>query len=369
MISSALPPLEYQKYQIDLQISIWRQNERYVAYIQSPGSNCYKIPIDLTIHSLSNLNRDLQQAIGEMSSCTDKGEAFTRLSELGNFAYKTIFKDENARKTIKLAINSIPPHGVIEITSEDFTVPWDLINDHEIPGISSDGFWGMRYTIARMKVLSNRPGDFTSPIVHLTRPRLGLLVNRKLKCVNNQEIPFFTKLNDLGIVNLLTLRSLDPNNKRAELKEFIKFWKEDLDLAHLACHAHSDPDPVNSRIVLSDNFNISLQDMTVYNLDISNFPLVVLNGCHTGDRDPLYVSSIADTFIQNGARGVIATEYAVPDELAAKFSEYLYSDLLDGKDLGESLMNSRRKLLWDYHSLVGLLYALYAKPNFLIMKE
>ncbi len=122
-------------------------------------------------------------------------------------------------------------------------------------------------------------------------------------------------------------------------------------------------------IVLSNNFPISLRDMNVYDLEISNFPLVVLNGCHTGNIDPLYVSNLVSTFLEKGARGVIATECSVPDHLAAEFTKRLYRYLLDGKELGTCVMSTRHLLFKKYKNPVGLLYALYAPPNFRLSGE
>jgi len=171
---------------------------------------------------------------------------------------------------------------------------------------------------------------------------------------------------------LFRLRPLDPHPQKrlSEIQAFNGFWKKKLNLAHVACHAVAEVSPSDSYIELSKGFCISLQDMTVYKLQINNAPLIVLNGCHTGNIDPLYVSNIAGKFIESGARGVIATECAVPDELAAEFTEQLYIRLLSGEELGASLITARWHLLKNGSSPpTGLMYALYAPPHFRLSKE
>jgi len=74
------------------------------------------------------------------------------------------------------------------------------------------------------------------------------------------------------------------------------------------------------------------------------------------NSSPLY-SSIA------GCGAVVATECAVPDAFAAEFAEQLYTHLLAGEQLGESLLATRRYFLEKYHNPSGLLYSMYAPPS------
>ena len=109
--------------------------------------------------------------------------------------------------------------------------------------------------------------------------------------------------------------------------------------------------------------------MIAYDLSLGHNPLVVLNGCGTGNINPLYVSNLVGMFIECGARGVIATECDIPDQMAAKFSEQLYTYLIEGKELGTSLTLTRNDLVKTYNSPFPLVYALYSSPNYRFSKE
>jgi len=88
-----------------------------------------------------------------------------------------------------------------------------------------------------------------------------------------------------------------------------------------------------------------------------------MNACETGNLNPLYTSYFSADFLKRGARGVVATECAVPDVFAADFAQQLYTHLLAGEQLGESLLATRRYFLEKYHNPSGLLYSMYAPPS------
>ena len=93
-----------------------------------------------------------------------------------------------------------------------------------------------------------------------------------------------------------------------------------------------------------------------------------MNACETGNLNPLYTSYFAKAFLKCGARGVVATECAVPDAFAADFAEQLYTHLLAGEPLGESLLAARRYFLENYHNPSGLLYSMYAPPTIRLLQ-
>jgi hypothetical protein len=369
MTSSRMPLPSRQRYSVDVQISVWRHGEEYIAYVQS-GGQCYPIEIHLTPFEVRMLNDKIKGSIAKSVLSAQPEVDLRTLAEVGSYAYQKVFSDEKAQRTIQSALSLAGPDGIIQITTDGFALPWDLFYDKDVlPSVSFDGFWGFRYITYRVLVVASRLTDFAPPVIYTQCPSIGLMVDHQLPSVANKEIPFFTHLNEQNKIHLVQLRRLDPNKRPIEMKFFVQFWEKKMDLAHLASHAVADSTPSDSYIEISDGFRISLQDMTVYKVQINNLPLIVLNGCHTGNLDPLYVSNIAGAFIQHGARGVIATECTVPDDLAAEFTIHFYTHLLEGEALGNCLMAARRYLLRKCYSPAGLLYALYAAPNFKISKE
>jgi hypothetical protein len=390
------PPV-HQNYPVDMHIRIYPQGSRYGAEISVPGQ-VQRIPIAMSSHDLVVLNQHLQERILAIASgklvrhqpglleraktffrkpvqpatfCSTNPEAKLRLlAETGYYAFKKVFSDPNVRVFMK-SILTLGTRISIQITTEDFFLPWELLYPVSLDEpLSYQHFWGMNYVISRIIVRDFQPGCFVPPNIPIdTIPRLGLLTYTKLPGVSTGEIPFFDRLHSDNKLHLFKLRSLDPNKKQTEFKEFQAFWSHELNLAHFACHAvYEDGAPDMSHLMLSDEFPITLMDMEVYGVVTSNHPLIVMNACETGNLNPLYTSHFAAAFLKYGARGVVATECAVPDDFAARFAEQLYTRLLAGKPLGESLLATRRYFWKKHNDPSGLLYSMYAAPNIRLVR-
>ena len=226
----------------------------------------------------------------------------------------------------------------------------------------------MKYIISRVIIQHNARGNVESPTICVdSKPKLGLfaLQSKSLPNIAKKEIPFFVRLDKRGKISLQRLPDLDPTptQKESELSRFKEFFNTPLDVAHFACYAqYNAAKSLESFIQLSNGIRISLRDLKEEPpVVIKDFPLVVLNACKTGQMNPMDVRYFAGDFLKYGALGVIATETAVPDDLAAEFTRHLYDHLLKEKFLGESVMLARRELLAKGNP-VGLLYALYAPP-------
>ena len=87
-------------------------------------------------------------------------------------------------------------------------------------------------------------------------------------------------------------------------------------------------------------------------------PLVVLNGCSTGDYDPATLLSFIHRFAALGASGVIGTEIPIHEYLGRAFGEYLIGRLLDGEPVGRVVYDFRQDLL-RRRNLLGLAYVPY----------
>jgi hypothetical protein len=370
--SVELPPLHYHSYPVDIHIRIYREGATYGADIQAVG-RILRVSIGMSPHDLKALNKQLQKVMetvardsaqSGVSTTAEKEEQLRRLAEIGNYAFRRIFSNNQALTAIQ-SVLTLSSRVSIQIASEDFFLPWELIYPVSLDKpLSYQNFWGINYVISRVIVQDAHPGAFVSPVIPIDRlPKLGLLTYSGLEHVR-REIGFFEELDRSGKIALFKLRPLDPSKKREELQEFRCFWSNALNLAHFACHAfYEDESPDQSRILLSDEFPISLLDMEVYSITIDNHPLIIMNACETGNMNPLYTSHFATTFLRYGARGVVATECSVPDAFAADFAEQLYTHLLAGEPLGESLLATRGYFLRQHHNPSGLLYSMYAPPS------
>jgi len=362
-----LPPSGYQDYPIDIHLLINREGARYRADILALGRS-QRVPIKMSPQDLLTLNEQLREMMETIASENAEREGLTAagleeqlrpLAEIGHYAFKQVFSHPNALVAIRELL-ALSQRVSIQVSSEDFFLPWELIYPIGLDETLSYGhFWGMNYIISR--AIEAR---FVSPIIPIARrPSLGLMTDGELPSAT-KVISFFDKLADDGQIILSKLRALDPDKKQEEFKEFKAFWEQTLNLAHFACHAsYKDEAPNMSRIMLSDKFPVTLMDMEVHGVVTNGHPLVIMNACETGNLNPLYTSHFAAAFLKYGARGVVATECAVPDSFAADFTQQLYTHLLAGKQLGESLLTTRRYFWEKYRNPSGLLYSMYAPPS------
>lgn len=93
-------------------------------------------------------------------------------------------------------------------------------------------------------------------------------------------------------------------------------------------------------------------------------PLVVINGCHTGDLEPGEVLNFVSAFATAGASGVVGTDISVQLPVAIDIGERLIGKLLgpEGRKIGEAL----REVRWDLANrgnLLGLCYSAYGQAD------
>ena len=367
-VETRIPPTEYQNYRVDVYLRIYRQGARYGLEILGAPIPI-RSTINMTSHDLAKLSEQLQQTMDAIARNNEQElpteQELANLAEVGHYAFNEVFCDPEARTVIRQLISSSQEVS-IQVVSEDFFLPWELIYPVTLDEpFSYDHFWGMNHLISRTIIQDARPGAYVPPEISFnTCPKLGMLTYSGLPSVLEKELHFFKELEDQGKLALFRLRSLDYNNKRQEFQEFKGFWKNNFNLAHFACHAAYNPDSPNlSHILLSEEFPITLREMDAYEIEIDGHPLIIMNACETGNCNPLYTSNFAAAFLEYGARGVVATECTVPDAFAADFAEQLYAHLLAGKPLGESLLAARRYFLQKYNNPSGLLYSMYAPPS------
>jgi hypothetical protein len=355
---------------VTLIINSREKGSRFSMDILTDGQVKERLPISMTADDLKEINQMLRDSmnrvvrhfsIKDTLSKDDLEAALLGLVRTGRHAFTEVFSDMQAREAM-LALLSFSDQVIIQVMSEDFSLPWELLYS-EPAGTppSYENFWGMKYIISRV---INR--DWRSPVSPNIRvdslPKLGLLAYKNLPSVADKEIPFFEQLKRDGKIILDKMPSLDPTpgKKDGELNKFKKFWNKSFNIAHFACHAYCVDEPrVDSFIQLSNGIHITLLDLKDAEITIKEYPLVILNACETGRINTMTTRHFAGDFIRYGARGVVATEHAVPDTLAFEFTEELYVHLLKGKKLGESMIETRRELLGRGNP-IGLLYSLYA---------
>jgi len=352
---------------VHIHLSILPLNNGYMAYINADMGMYYRFPISLQQHDVKDLNTRLQKAIEQVAISFENqelcGEALSNLAYEGIFAFNSIFPEGPAREKIRSALRS---GVIIQIASDSFFIPWDLLYDGPLfDKVNISSFWGTDHIISRAIMQDIRPGDFIPSIIQTLRPKVGLLAYDKLEHVAKQEIPALRKLHRNKRISLSRLPALDSNQSKRdkELIDFGHFLGRNHQIIHFACHAY-EQDPVSqSFLSISEDFHISITDFVVSEFNLTHNPFIILNACLTSVINPLYTHYWAAEFWKRGARGVLATDFHIPDRFAAEFSEELYQHLLSGKSIGNALATTRRHF-WEKHcNPLGLAYALYSSPS------
>jgi hypothetical protein len=362
---------DYQQHRVDINLRIYSRGKRWDMDIKALGRNSQRLPIALTPKALGERCDALQAemhkvvchtALGGKDAARSLKADRAELAKAGNALFRDIFG--GARMMMRQLLN-LGREVYIEINSEDFSVPWELLYSDSLNAPLYENFWGMKYIISRVINQEERPGDIAPTTIHVaSKPRLGLLTYKNLPGVAQREIPFFEKLKEDGKITLVKLPPLDPADakRKQELDKFKHFWDKSFHVAHFACHArYDDKKSFRSFIQLTNGIRITLDDLARADITIRDYPLVILNACEMGQMSSMDVRYFAGDFIKYGALGVVATEAAVPDKFATEVTRHLYAHLLDGKYLGQSMLLTRQELL-QLNNPVGLLYSLYAPP-------
>jgi len=364
---SSLPLTD--NFLVNVQIRIQPRGREYQGYIQTDYSGWCSFPILLALHDVKDLNIELQRAIEYVSGhiemdkavSTEYCQALSKVAQKGNLVFKRVFAKGTPRDVIREALKM---GATIQVTSEDFFIPWELLYDGPLgEQVDASYFWGMQYIISRTLIREARPGDFMPPVIS-PRPHIGLVSYNTLEHVVEKELPMLRRFEQQEQIYLSCLRPLHSDQREDELTDFGRFLAEERQIIHFACHAYEQEVQSESYLLISDNFSISMEDFEVQDFDVVHKPFVLLNACLSGTINPLHTSNWAALFWKHGARGILATEFHVPDWFAASFVEELYNQLLlRRKTIGEALFLTRLHFWMQHKNPLGLGYALYSRPS------
>lgn len=99
-------------------------------------------------------------------------------------------------------------------------------------------------------------------------------------------------------------------------------------------------------------------------------PLVFLNACGSSRVDPTSSLSFPKLFLQNGNRGFLGAEVAIPDEEAVEFAVAFYRELLlSGTGFGVAAHRARIRLLERFGNPLGLAYSVYGNTDLHVMRK
>lgn len=387
-VSVPIPSFDHLNYQVDLMLRIYRDGSRYEAELHAFDQTT-RFDVDATDFDLRALNDQFHQQLQRfaMSAGPMRGMRLTdaggtrapassaagnleQLAALGNNAFKKIFGRSTAANDLRALLTN-QSGALLKVVSDDFFLPWELLYPGDpATGVDLEMFLGMRHVVSRQAVQQGASA-LAPPWIEIDeRPPVGLLSNRRLAGVVGCELPYFDQLEVDRRITLVKLRDLNAAEAVKEIQELKRFLSDGLHVVHFACEVFYEREfPDHSRIELTHEFPVTLEDMIVHDFEFQrdSHPLVVLNACNTGHINPSYTAHVAGAFLKQGARGVVATECEVPDDLAVRFIEPLYERLLGGAALGTSMLETRLELYRQSGDASGLLYAMYAPPSLCLL--
>jgi basic membrane protein A and related proteins len=325
------------------------------------------LTIDILPATCMDFSKNLQatfESIVNESNLKMQKDNIVNLAMLGHSAFNAIF-DARVQATL-LDLISWFDNPVIEIFSDDFFFPWELLYLGDINQPAIEEFLGFRCILTRSLSVEH----ISPPKVPVASPKIGLLVDPAYTSIEQKEIPYFEKLKKRNFISLEKLPRLNPDQRQIEMQRFSSFLQQNFDVLHFACHAEYDAlSPIKSSIKLADDFSITLLEIDNYVGKILEQPLIVLNTCRLGTIDPSYTTHFVTALLKKGALGVVAVGYNIPDDFAAAFIQKLYEYLLAGAPLGYSVFEAKRFFWTQQRNPAGLFYTIYGPPSIQLTKR
>jgi hypothetical protein len=349
----------------------------YVAQVRAAGQPWHALDVTLREHDLQEINQGLREALdllrrtlGDRIDVTaeelhspEVREVVDRLARRGNDAFTRIFPREADQEHLLAALASVE-HPDVELSTDTFFLAWELLYaPYDAAAVDPGNFWGFRASITRV-LTSARQRPAPVLVLH-GPPRVGLYVNPDLLHAGADEAAYFRGLAADGAIVLHDwLGDAGPEADAAppaeQRRAFLAYCSAHAsDVAHFACHAVAQPYSRDSYLALSSQLHVTLEDMAVEKLRLPDCPLVVLNACGTGVRDPLKTSDFVRSFMASSGRGVLASECDVPDLFASAFIREVYERFLAGAPVARALFEARRRFLAERGNPLGLMYSAY----------
>lgn len=318
-----------------------------------------------------------------------------RLADLGRSLYRQIlYKDSQATssagKTDRTALlqAALKAGTVIQVNSVLgwVTIPWavlyerplrltdqtqvcDRFQNHDdcsdcpfqtdATRVCPHAFWGYRYSIEQLPGQRSANLNQSSAIIRQIDNNQPLSVNLNVWRDFDRWRDHCSKLQQMGTVEMHIAETL------ADLDAIWQAQGPALDLVYFYCHGGTEGSRPYLR--LSDG-RINSNYLESFNLNWSHHPLVLLNGCATGDYSPASYISLIDDFRRAQACGVVGTECPVSENFAETYATELLKRLFRGEPIGQAMLAIRRYFMQQFLNPMGLVYSLYAADEICLLR-
>ena len=339
----------------------------------------------------------LRQSIPAMRDATapqDSGQAartVTDLRAMGAVLYRLLLpdrmKDELARH----------PRAQLIVTTNDLELPWELMFDGdplESPDRTTETasaaddtaagagqFLSLRRPVARMPVGRSRGrSSLRLQERRSATRRIALIASVGQPPLTDvtREVTRIKERMEQDWPKVVQIEVLATGEKQAPVGERFRdvLMSRDYDIVHFAGHAAYDVRRPDQSSLLLDGGEVCFAQK-IQRL-LAGHPLVFLNACETArltaadGRPPVEGTyegdpkeGLASAFVYGGALGCIGATWPVRDEVAAEFAVAFYNMVLEGRSLGQSILEARTQTASTFPDDPSwAAFVLYGDPSF-----
>lgn len=370
----------------------------YTCHIVADGSAAAPVYLAITPEGLAQEVDALQRALMEVVRMLDKDgrevfqtavqipkqherAALRTMARAGARLFREIFFGDSSGpgsqdlgSYLRAAANDKDSVLTLQVVDNEAPIPWALLyvgEVHDGARLDWDNFLGLRHLIEQLPLAKLGPKRTKSvqSTPHLT---VGLNVNLDVDQRLTTEVAEH-QARWSEMVKQRTRLEVITRNSSADVLKALANKKNADQILYFYCHATSkglDGDTGNATITMEPNGRMTLEDLkrnTGRGITLAGHPLVFMNACESADLTPLFYTGFVPYFMGKGARGVIGTQCKTPALLAIKCGELFFDRLLDGRPVGQSMLETRRELLDVYGNPLGLLYAVHCDVDTLIV--
>ena len=332
--------------------------------------------------SLHQLLEGSSSPLPGLSGKTDlsQDEENALLSEIhadGNLLYTHLFfdgqSDADLGALIKQLDSYLKPGGaplLVRIEEQSVFLPWQFL--HPSGPMDAGKFWGFRYELVEDPQSRSASGYLAGALEYEDSSTIfgKYHASGQEDQVVSSEGDLYAQM--LASVGLGHLKSADS---KADFLSNLKANQDSVGVVAIFTHAVNDlpqgnsaPAPLGPEMFFRLGDFVTVRDLQKLYLGLDytdifyRHPLVFLNACQTGTAANSAIGewTFPTTFLDMGARGVVATEAPIWPAFAYDFGSAMMKSLGTSKEpVSLVLLNTRSDFLRRNHNPLGLLFSYY----------
>jgi hypothetical protein len=259
-----------------------------------------------------------------------------------------------------------------QVVAHEAPIPWALLylgDASEDAELDWNNFLGMRHIVEQLPLqtsLSTRNYEIPS------KPSLAVSLNVNTSIDADLGITLVEEHQQYWADTAVGLDDLDlvTRSTRREVVAALKNPQTSDRIVYFYCHAtagdpaHANPD--EAAIIMSQGDVLRLDYLNrnaSTEIQLAGNPLVFINACESAELSPLFYNGFVPYFMAKGARGVIGTECKTPALFAIEWANEFFKRFLDGKAVGETVLQLRQDFLREHNNPLGLIYAIHCDAD------